>query len=71
MPLVKVKSNTSGRTTFATYSHRQLLEFDGEEDLIEHATECNCEPLGDLPFTECNCCEDWMDCEVYIGDEIK
>lgn len=66
---VQVKSNITGRIVNGVYSPRQLLDFLDEDDLITNLTRCNCEPIGETNYTECNCMDEWDDAEVLIGNE--
>lgn len=68
--LVRVKSKISGRIVEGKVTQRRLLELIDEADLIDELTACNCQPVGETYVVECNCDEEWMDCEVLIGDEI-
>ncbi len=67
---VKIKSNISGRTAEGKVTPRKLLDLLDEADLIDELTSCNCQPVGETNVVECNCDEEWMDCEVLIGEEI-
>lgn len=68
---VRVKSKSSGRTVSGVVSPRKLLNLIDETDLIDHLIDCDCSPVGETYVTDCNCDEEWMDCEVLIGDEIN
>lgn len=68
---VKVKSNITGRIARGSFTARHLLDFLDEDELITNLTMCNCQPIGETNYTECNCGDEWMDCEVWIGDEIN
>ncbi len=67
---IKVKSNISGQTVEGKVTPRKLLELTDEADLVWELTACNCQPVGETYVIECNCDEEWMDCEVLIADEI-
>lgn len=67
---VKITSNSSGRTVEGTVTARNLLDLCDESDLIDKLTACDCQPIGETYVIECNCDEEWMDCEVLIGDEV-
>jgi hypothetical protein len=67
---IKITSNISGRVVETTVPPRLLLDKCDEADLIWDITACNCQPVGETNVVECNCDEEWMDCEVLIGDEV-
>jgi hypothetical protein len=68
---VTIKSNLTGRLVKGGVTPRMLLDMSDEYDLIEKFTECDCGPIGETYVVECNCDEEWMDCEVLIGDEVE
>lgn len=69
---VKIQSRISKRVVHATYTGRQLLDdFIDEADLIQDATACNCQPIGETYVVDCRCGDEWEDCNVWIGDETK
>lgn len=68
---VRVTSNISSRTVEGTISPRKLLDLCDESELIIELTKCNCQPIGETNVVDCNCDEEWYDCEVFIGDEIQ
>lgn len=68
---IRITSNISGRTVEGTTTTRKLLDFCDESELIVELTSCNCQPIGETNVIECNCDEEWLDCNVLIGNEIK
>ena len=66
---VKIKSNISGRVVDGAVTPRQLIDIVDEADLIDELTACDCEPVGETNIIECRCDEEWMDCNVLIGNE--
>ena len=68
---VMVKSKLSGRCVKGTVSPRKLLDLIDESDLICELTKCNCQSVGETNVIECNCDEEWMDCEVFLGEEVN
>lgn len=67
---VKVKSNISGRIKGGSLTPRQILDCIDEAEVIQTLTACDCQPIGETNVVECNCDEEWMDCEVWIGEEV-
>lgn len=68
---VAIKSNLSGRVVKASVTPRELLDMSDEYDLIQKFTDCGCIAVGETYVVECNCDEEWADCEVSIGNEVK
>lgn len=59
---VTLRSNTSGRIIQSSYTPLQLLEdFCDKEDLMIAMSQCECQPVGETNFVECNCDEEWED----------
>lgn len=68
---VKIKSLVTGRMVEKVVSPRFLLDVLDEDDLISRLTDCGCQPIGETNTVECNCEEEWVDCEILIGEETK
>lgn len=56
-----IRSTVTGRVVKASYTPQQLLNFIDEDDLVTNATMCECQPVGENNFLECNCDEEWDD----------
>ena len=63
-----VRSNLSGRIVKSSYTARRLVEKD-EDQIIEEMTICDCQPIGETSFTECNCSDEWDDYTMIVGNE--
>lgn len=68
---VKVASKVTGKIATGSFTARHLLDFLDEDDLVTNLTMCDCQPIGETNYTECNCGDEWEDFELLIGDEIK
>ncbi|MFV1457707.1 acetyltransferase [Bacillus mycoides] len=66
---VKIKSNASGRVISGTYTPKQLVDFLGEEELVEDLTKCDCQSIGETNVVECNCESEWEDYELFLDYE--
>jgi len=65
---VILKSNISQRVLKASYTARQLLEM-SEEDIVEKMAMYDCQPIGETNVVDCNCCEEWDDYTMIVGNE--
>ena len=65
---VSLKSNKTERVIKASYTARQLLDFFDESDLVIEMSKCECQPIGETNFVECNCDEEWEDYTLIVGD---
>ena len=63
---VKIKSDASGRVVNGEYTAKQLLDFCGEEELVQNLTQCDCQSVGETNVVECNCEEEWEDYELFL-----
>ena len=60
-------SKVSGRVVTATYTPEQLLtQIMDAFDLMEHATACACQPMGETNVVECSCDEEWVDFDITL-----
>lgn len=67
---VKITSKLTGRLVQGYLTPRQLLDLLDESELVQKLTMCDCQPVGETNVVDCNCDEEWEDCEVLIGDEV-
>lgn len=68
---VTIKSNVSGRVVRAAVTPRVLLDTLDEDELVQRLTACECQPIGETYVIDCNCDEEWFDCDVFIGEEVN
>lgn len=66
---VHLISNISEKKIKSSFTARQILDFCGEEELIEKMTECDCTQLHEYGHDPCNCHEEWEDYTLIIGNE--
>ena len=64
---ILIKSNSTNREVKASYTARQLIDKD-EEDIVEEMTICDCQPIGETCFTECDCSDEWDDYTMIVGN---
>lgn len=67
---VKAVSKISGKVATGSFTARHILEFLDADELVTNLTMCDCEPVGETNYTECNCDEEWYDFYLCIGDEF-
>lgn len=62
-----VKSKISGRERKASYTARQLID-KYEDEIVEEMTMCDCEPIGETNYTDCNCGDEWEEYVMVVGE---
>ena len=68
---VTITSKVSGRVIEAGVTPRVLLDVIDECELVQQLTACECQPIGETYVVDCNCDEEWIDCEVLLGEEVS
>ncbi len=60
-----VIENNEGDKRVGTYTLEDLLNTN-EDDLVEELTRCDCEPIGECNYAECNCEDKWDDFTISV-----
>ena len=64
---ITIKSKISKKEIVKSYTVRQILDFCGEDALIEDIIKCDCTQIQEFGYTPCNCDEEWFDYILIIG----
>lgn len=65
---IVLKSNISQRIVKASYTGRQLMD-KSEDEIVDEMGACDCEPVGETYVIGCNCCDEWDNYTLIIGNE--
>lgn len=60
-----VVENNKGDKKVGAYTLEDLLNTT-EADLVEELTRCDCEPIGECNYVECNCEDKWNDITINV-----
>ena len=63
---VILTSKISNRTVRENFTAKQILDFCGEECLVEAMTECNCTQLHEYGYDPCDCSDEWEDYDMEM-----
>lgn len=63
-------SKKSNRVIKGFYTAKQLLESD-EIDIVMEMTKCDCQPVGETNFIECDCPDEWDNYDFVIGEHTE